>query len=458
MKSLFLLLLVLPAQLLAQTSIMLRHINIVDIQTGAVHKNQVVLIKSGKINFIGRDSNKQTDVSGEIVDGTNKFLIPGLWDMHTHYPKNVSASRVYKTTMMLANGITGGRIMWGSKANIQLRDSVNKGFITAPREIVATPLVNGPGNFFVNDIAISHAGRIPIMVDSLQKMGYDFIKVYSALRSDLFFELAKYCKQKNIPIAGHVPLGVTAEQASAAGLQSLEHMSGLRKSFSGKGEELSRKFEKELADTIGFKAYVDILFKSDALMPLDSSSAKMIVKSLKANHTAITPTIVAFRGWESSRDSLMMMPSMVYVSKTQQQDWYNFRETFAKEKGFMQSALQLLSFLHKQGIMVLAGTDNENPFVVDGFSLHEELSYFVQAGMTTLEALQTATLNPAIFLHKENDLGTVAKGKFADLVLLDKNPLVDIRNTRAISAVIMNGRLITKTQIEQSLKALENRR
>lgn len=193
-------------------------------------------------------------------------------------------------------------------------------------------------------------------------------------------------------------------------------------------------------------------------MPFDSSEAKKVVKILKANHTTITPTIVVFRGWEFNRDSLMKMPSMAYVSKARQQDWYNFRGTFSDEKDRTSNALQLLRFLHKEGMMILAGTDNENPFVVDGFSLHDELEYYVQAGLTPLEALQTATLNPAIFLHKENELGTVAKGKFADLVLLDKNPLADIKNTRAISAVIMNGHLINKTRIERSLKALENQR
>lgn len=457
MKSLFLLVLALPTQLLAQTSVTLRHINIVDVKTGAIHKDQLVLIKNQKIDLIVNDNNKQAGATGEVVDGTNKFLIPGLWDMHTHYHENVPVTRVYKIPSMLVNGVTGVRNMFGTKEDIQLRDSVNKNLLIAPREIVASPLINGPGSFVPGDISISNASRIPILVDSLQKIGYDFIKVYSFLRSDLFFELAKYCRQKNMPIAGHVPLGITAEQASAAGLQSFEHMTGLRKSFSGKDELLlNRQLEKEIADASGYKAYVDILFKSDASLPFDSLTAKKIVKTLKANHTAITPTIVVFRGWEFNRDSLMRMPSLAYVSKSRQQDWYNFRETFSDEKDRTSNALQLLSFLHKEGMMILAGTDNENPFVVDGFSLHDELEYYVEAGLTPLEALQTATLNPAIFLHKEKDLGTVAKGKFADLVVLDKNPLADIKNTRTINAVIINGHLISKTQIEQSLNALKN--
>ena len=176
-----------------------------------------------------------------------------------------------------------------------------------------------------------------------------------------------------------------------------------------------------------------------------------------SQHTAVVPTIVVFPGSEYSRDSLMKIPSLKYVSKERQQSWYNRRESFNIEKGWTENAIQLLSFLHKQGVMILAGTDNENPFVVDGFSLHDELEYYVQAGFTPLEALQTATLKPVIFLHKKNDLGTVTKGKLADLVILNKNPLDDIKNTREIDAVIMNGHLISKTQIEASLKALESK-
>lgn len=248
MKSLILLLLALPTQILAQTAITLRHINIVDVKTGAIYKNQMVLIKNQKIDFIGNDSDKKANTTGEVVDGTNKFLIPGLWDMHTHYHENVPVTRVYKIPMMLANGVTGVRNMFGTKEDIQLRDSVNKNLLIAPREIVASPLVNGPGSFVPGDISISNASRIPVLVDSLQNMGYDFIKVYSFLRSDLFFELAKYCRQKNMPIAGHVPLGITAEQASAAGFQSFEHMTGLRKSFAGIDEQqLNRQLEKKIS-------------------------------------------------------------------------------------------------------------------------------------------------------------------------------------------------------------------
>jgi len=122
-----------------------------------------------------------------------------------------------------------------------------------------------------------------------------------------------------------------------------------------------------------------------------------------------------------------------------------------------QNFLQMLSFLHKQGVMILAGTDTENPFVVPGFSLHDELELYIKAGLSPLEALQTATLNPAIFMHKENELGTVAKGKLADLVILDQNSLVEIKNTRTINAVIMNGHLIDRDQINKLLEQLKER-
>jgi imidazolonepropionase-like amidohydrolase len=153
----------------------------------------------------------------------------------------------------------------------------------------------------------------------------------------------------------------------------------------------------------------------------------------------------------------MQSASMAYVPKALKQYWYDTRGMMNFEKDMFQNFSQMLSFLHKQGMMIMAGTDCENPFVVPGFSLHDELELYVRAGLTSLEALQTATLNPAIYLHKEKELGTVTKGKLADLVILEKNPLLNIKNTKSINAVIMNGHLIDKNHINQFLEQLKER-
>jgi imidazolonepropionase-like amidohydrolase len=463
MKRLLVLLLAIPVHLLSQSSITLRHINVVDVRTGDIKHNQVVSIKGNKIASIGGDNQKSRKSIGQEVDAKGKFLIPGLWDMHTHIVGNLGDRKYYNefaTPVFLANGITGIRNMWGSRAEVLMRDSIERNLLVTPRLIVSTPIVDGPAVFHQGALPISNISQVPVVVDSMQALGYDFLKVYSLMPRDIFFALAKYCRQKNFPIAGHVPFGVTAEEASAAGLQSIEHSTGLSKSFTDNEEKLSRRWEQEVRDTSGFLAHLDIFDRAEmsTLTPFNKAKAKTVAATLVRNRTAVVPTLVLWAGYTKNRDSLMKIPALAYVPKGQQQQWYDFRGIASPGKDFsIQSKLEQVNFLHKQGVLILAGSDCLNPFTVHGFSLHEELELFVKAGLTPLQALRTATLNPAVFLKREAELGMVEKGKLADLIILEKNPLEDIKNTRSIYAVIMNGYLMDKTKINQFLEQLKER-
>jgi Amidohydrolase family len=450
--------LVMPAQLIAQSSIIIRHINIVDVKTGTIQPNRIVYIKGNKIDAIEKDNDKnRRSFKGEI-EGTNKYLIPGLWDMHTHDVGWLigNAADSFITPIMLANGITGMRDMWGSKDAIALRDSVNRNLMIAPRMLVGSPIVNGPRVFSQAAVTITNIKEVPGIVDSLQREGYDFIKVYSFLRHDLFFALAKYCKEKRIPFEGHVPIGVSAENASSAGMRSLEHLFGLRKSFSITGEKLIPQWEAKMLDT-SVSQFEVLLESESSAHPFDTTIAKKVTATIVANGTFVVPTLVACKGYTFDRDSLMQSASMQYVPKALKQYWYEARAMLSFEKDMLQNFSQMLTFVHEQKLNIMAGTDTGNPFVIPGFSLHDELELYVRAGLTPLEALQTATLNPAIFLHLEKELGTVTKGKLADLVILDQNPLRNIKNTRRIHAIIMNGHLIDKDQIHQFLQKLKER-
>jgi hypothetical protein len=379
--------------------------------------------------------------------------------MHAHCKRDLSFYNEFGIPLFLANVITGIRIMWGSKAEVLMRDSIERNLLIAPRLVVSTPIVDGPFPAHDGTLPISNESRVPIVVDSLKALGYDFLKVYSKMPRDLFFALATYCRQKNFPIAGHVPFGVTIQEASAAGLRSIEHSTGLNKSFSDKDEQLSRQWEKEAKDTSGFMAYLDIFDKaeiSDA--PFNRSKAKKVSATLIANRTAVVPTVIVWSGYTMNRDSLMKIPALAYVSKAQQQQWYNFRGMASLGKNYsIYNKLEQINFLNKQGVLILAGSDCLNPFTVPGFSLHDELELLVKAGLTHLQALRTATLNPAIFLNKEKELGTVSKDKMADLVILERDPLTDIKNTRSIHAVVMNGNLIDKSRINKFIEQIKER-
>lgn len=457
MRTLLLLLFLMPLAALSQPDLIIRHINVIDVKTGSVKSNQYVTIYDGKIALIRRD-NKRSQLAKNQVDGSGKYLIPGLWDMHSHNHGNINYTKDFIIPIMLANGITGFRDMWGNKEEIALRDSIKQGLVIAPRMMVGTPLVNGPATFFDGSISIKNVEQVPAIVDSLQSSGYDFLKVYSHLRSDIFDALAAYCKQKKFPIAGHVPVGVTATAASNAGMQTFEHLFGLRKSFFPNADQLCKEWENEVSETMDFAALLQVLNKSESPRPpFDTALARQVLAVLVKNQTAVVPTLCAIFGTSLDVDTLKRITPLTYVKPTIEKQWYEARTVINFEKDFGEQSMQLLNFLHKQGVLILAGTDNENPFVIQGVSIHDELQYYVQAGLTPLQALQTATLNPAIFLHKENELGTVEVGKVADLVVLEGNPLEDIANTRKTNAVIIKGHLIDKAQIERMLNTLKEK-
>jgi hypothetical protein len=447
-----------PVQLFAQADVTIRHINVVDVVTGQIKADQLVSIHNGKIASIATDNNKAVKSASTLIDGTNKYLIPGLWDMHSHTGmNNMAFKKDYVIPLMLANGVTGMRIMLGTTYDLQLRDSINNGLLIGPRMVVGTPLLEGPGFIFPwGSLVISDTTRVPIVVDSLRQKGYDFMKVYSFLRSDIFFALARYCNQNKIPFAGHVPVGVTAEEASNAGQRSFEHLFGLLKSYNNDDKTFSAQLEREADTANGTMVHLEILDKSEyATFAFDSIKAKQVIAVLKKNKTAVVPTIAAIRGVSYNQDSLKSLPEMVYADPDHLKGWETRYVTFPQNA--VSNALQNLSFLNRQGVMILAGTDNENPYTIHGFTLHEELEWYQQAGLSPLQALQSATLNPAIFLNRLNEMGTVDKNKLADLVILNANPLTDIRNTRNIFAVIMNGNVIDSTQIDGMLRKVREK-
>jgi imidazolonepropionase-like amidohydrolase len=194
----------------------------------------------------------------------------------------------------------------------------------------------------------------------------------------------------------------------------------------------------------------------DFAIPFDQAKAEKVCRVLAANHTAIVPTLSIYRGYYFNRDSLKKLPEMVYVSKEGYDYWYNISNKSASEQRYLAREMKNLLFLYEQGVLIIAGTDAMNPYVVHGFALHNELEWYVEAGLPILAALQTATINPARFLNRENEMGTVSKNKLADLVILNSNPLTDIRNTRDIYAVIANGKVLDRKKLDFLLQHISD--
>jgi len=364
--------------------------------------------------------------------------------------------------LMIANGITGAREM-GYYIDTTLRWKAD---IAAGREIgprlVAGVRVDGPVNKagFVAHVVTEEDGVRAVDTLAHKKDGSrraDFIKPYSWVPRAAYFGLAREAKKLGVPFAGHVPYSVSVVEASDAGQRSIEHEDDLSRACSAKDSLLRARSgdTTKLADQLSeIRAQAAILRRS-----FDPAKCRSVIETLVRNHTWATPTLVVYQAYAHAFDSVSTHPEWAkYVPGIVQGGWVRRAQGLTPADSMV--VRSYFSFdrtgeLHKAGVKLLAGTDMPQAFVFPGFSLHQELELLVRSGLTPLEALRTATYNPAEYLGALDSLGTIEKGKIADLLLLDANPLVDIRNTRRISTVIANGRVFDRAALNQLLNHVQ---
>ncbi len=476
MKSLLFALLSLSSLLVAQSPtipanqpLILTHVTVID-ATGSLAKPDLsIVIRDHRIAALGPTSAVVPPKDSEIVDATGKFLIPGLWDMHVH-----TGRRDIFLPLYIANGVTGVRDMGGdiedpsgelssmSGRYVQLslwRAAIEEGSLLGPRLVIAGFLIDGfkwPGN-----IAATNAEEGRQAVDVLKKTGVDFVKLKSFLSKDTFLAIAAEARRQNMVLAGHVPDAVRVAEASDVGQKSIEHLTGIAVGCSAIERQLMD--EKAQAFAVRDRArYASV--EPRAAATFDPTIATALFSRFVTNGTWQVPTLVELRrnalgddstnpGQNSPEDE----PLWAYLPAPLR-DWWSKncsatapsggRELFAVE-------LSLTEKMHKSGVLFLAGTDTPNPSILPGFALHDELKLLVSAGFSPMEALQAATLNPARYLGREKDLGTIETGKLADLVLLDANPLDDISNTQKIRAVIVNGRYLNRETLDAMLAGVQ---
>jgi len=372
-----------------EPTLVISHVAIVDVTAGRTIPDRTVTIAGSRIASVS-DGAAPVPQGVEVVDGRGKYVIPGLWDMHVHLD---SAD----LPALVALGITGARDMGGDLEELLAwRHRIAAGDLTGPRLVIAGPALRGPRS-------PSDSGpwviRMPwqgiAAVDSLAARHVDFIKIHEGILDDAYRAIAVQATLRQLPFAGHVPAGVGVGEAAEIGQHSIEHLEFVPDSCLGRFAERS---------------------PSAAPPPVpaqcDEASFASLLGVLAQHHTWLCPTIGSFR---------------IFAPK-------QFPAIFA---GFR----DLMPLLQAHHIGLLAGTDLGTRGIVPGASLHDELALLVGAGLTPAEALRTATLNPARFLGLTDSLGTVEPGKIADLVLLERDPLADIHNTRAIVAVIRAGKV-----------------
>lgn len=458
----------------------LTHVTVIDATGTPAQPDMTVIISGGRITGLGPAAKVAVPAAAHAVDATGKFLIPGLWDMHIHIDdaEFYAGSRRYATypsqrdkeavfPLLIANGVTGVRDMSGGLEQIlQWRTRISLGDELGPRIFTPGPMVDGKFPSWPGEMRVESEAEARDAVRSLVRRGADFIKVYDSISPADYFALADEAKRLGVTFAGHVPGQLSSAQASDAGQKSLEHMYNLPLDCSTREDE----FRKEIA-----AKYDDP--KAD-LPELDSGNAEVIASfsapkcaalfdRFTRNGTWLCPTL--HNNWRHGHNA----DSALTTDKRARFYPQSFRQFWAMKAGdahrrtpqfvaqwdrYYSTVRAMIPDVRRAGVGLLAGSDaGANEYSVPGFSLHDELLELVDAGLTPMEALQTATLNPARYLGLTDALGTVELGKIADLVLLEANPLEDIRNTQKIAAVVVNGSMLGKPELQQILaRALKN--
>lgn len=408
--------LLVASQLPAQT-VTIDNVTIVDVTNGTLQPRKTIVVEGKRIARI--ENATAATRAAATLDGTGMFIVPGLWDMHVHAYFTNDTARFHSTSevmfpLFIVNGVTGVRDLGSNlEATLAARDSVDKHWLIGPRMMVSGPMIDGPTTRYAAAIKVATPDEARSAVRMLKERGVDLIKTQSLIPKDAYFALADEAQRIGIPFEGHVPNSVTAFDAIKANQRSFEHFIGVR------------------------------------------DTANTLIAEIARKRVWQCPTVINSVGTASE---FLNDPGLLFWLRPAVEGW---RRTAVTQAAATDSAakaaeeranrrLAMIKRMHDMKIPFLAGTDAPAGYdLVPGASIHRELQLFVRAGLSPLQSLQTATLNPANYFGKSAELGTIAVGKIADLVVLARNPLADISNTRGVVAVVADGRYYSPRELDR---------
>jgi imidazolonepropionase-like amidohydrolase len=398
---------------------------VLPMDTNRVLEHQTVVVRDGRIAESGPMAQIRVPNGATRVDGRGKFLMPGFAEMHGHLPNPAqdALAGIVETVLFLyvANGVTAVRGMQGNRDHLLLRDRIARGELLGPRLWVPGPAMSG------NNTATPAEGRRKVEED--KDFGYDHLKIHENLSRETYDTIVAAAKRVGLDFGGHVPALVGVRHALASGQKSIDHLDNY-------------------ADEIGG----------------DDAKRAELARSTVAAGAWTVPTLAlweVFLGAEAV-DSLAARPELRYVPTQWVAGWRqqvnNLRQNNPADDAMAMilERRRILKALRNAGAKIAFGTDSPQLFSVPGFSIHREMQSMLQAGMTPFEILASGTRNVGRYYGKENEFGTVAAGRRADLVLLDANPLTDVRNFSRRAGVMVNGRWLPESEIQARLSQIAN--
>lgn len=463
--------------------VLIQNVMVIDTYSGAKTPMDV-LIQGSQITSVqpvvnnaeltNKKRSKAEVQNARIIDASGLYAIPGLWDMHTHLTFE-PALKDRISSLFIVNGITSVRDMGGKLDDIlAFKQYMQQQKAMAPTIRFSGPLIDGFPPVFDGEKkkpAMSVVAKTPEeairWVDTLADKGVEVIKPYVMLSPDVFSALVTRAHQHNLKVMGHIPWQMTVPQAVDLGMNGIEHLDGISEACArNAGSLMASKVTIMEAHDNNPHALVPLLLTS--LVDQDPDKCAALIQLLVEKKVWITPTLNVFALGTVRFYEQQWHKDSQYLPVPLQEKW---GKQLAQAKMSLEDPTSFLSKLsdhytpwfmatvkqmHKAGVKLLAGTDATSNIDLPGFSLHDELDLLVQAGLSPLEALQTATIHPAEFFDTEAEQGSIAVGKVADIILLDADPLADIRNSRAINTVISRGQVFERQTLDRVLDSLRN--
>lgn len=446
----------------SRADLLIRHATVVDVANGKTVADQAVAVRGDGIIEVGPDASVAGRYSAEsTIDASGKFVMPGLWDMHVHFGGGTELIEENKALLPLyvAYGVTSVRDAAAdiSDSVLQWRSQVAAGTLLGPTIYTSGPKLEGYKPLWKGTIEVGTPAEVDAALDRLQAMQVDFVKITdNTLKPDIFLYALKAAKARGLKTSAHTPYALTIEQAALAGLGSVEHLDYLIKAGSPQEAAIGADYAAgKLTYGEASERFVETF---------DPTYAAQQYRRLAATGLYVTPTlnmsrILAYLDREDHRND----PALAYIGPGLRKTYEWRVERAAKATPAQVEArhreyelsLKVLPMLVEAGIPILAGTDAGylNSFNYPGQGLHDELERYVEAGLTPQQALASATITGPAFLGRSGRYGAVAKGKAADILILDANPLRDIGATRRVHGVVLKGKWLDRAALDKLLSA-----
>ena len=441
--------------------LLIKDVTIVQVAEGKIIPNQVVVIKGDRIVETGSQAIEKKYAAKQTIKATGKFIMPGLWDMHVHFGGDTLVDdNEQLLPLYLAMGVTAVRDAAGdiSIDVLKWRSQINKAKMIGPRIFTSGPKLEGKKSIWPGDLEIENETELKLALDSLEKLKVDFVKITdNTLSPDLYLESIKQARRRGWKTSGHIPATFTLLEASTAGLSTIEHMNRVLRAAYGDEEKLMQQREE---DKVNGRAITKQL-----LQTMDTNIAVNNFRRLAANGTAVVPTMIGgyISAYMDENDHLQD-DYLKYIGPELKRTWKARRNLNEDAKAIAARHQQFetnASFLHllnKAGVTIIAGTDAGymNSFIYPGIGLHQELDLMVKyGGISPHAALKASVINGPAFFGLQDDYGAISKNKKADLLILDANPLENIKATQSIHAVVCNGVYMSRAALDKSLLAIE---